>query len=239
MLITFLCLICSLFCSAYAEVSKEPLFVSLGSHCEPAHMLKSSGLRKMAFPFDWIVSFDGEALIEMLDDDFLHFFHPLAFFPFGPAGHLFQSYYHLEFLHEGDFNGSQFLSNFEKLTVKYTRRIERFRALNSYEGKVFFIREAYEGSMNDPHRYYKCPDNIEITEEFASRLYGALQRRFLNLDFCLLIINHHAADHVEIEKKLSSRLLIIRANPSKEAGYLETKVSAYTRFFGEIIQEEF
>lgn len=215
----------------FEELAAGPLFVSLGSHCRPAHTLRDCGLRKMAFPFDWIVSLDGEALIEMLDEDFSHFFHLPSFFPFGPAGHLFQSYYHLEFLHEGDFNGDFFLSNFEKLVAKYTRRIERFRALNSYRGRVFFIREAYEASLTDPHRHYKCAENIEIREEYALRLYEALERRFPDLDFCLLIINHHAAGHVLIEKKLSPRLFMVRASPSQESRDRQARIAAYTQFF--------
>ena len=47
---------------------------------------------------------DGEALIEMLSSDFRGFLDDGYFVPFGPAGALLQTHYHLEFLHEGDFN---------------------------------------------------------------------------------------------------------------------------------------
>lgn len=212
-----------------AECIGEPLFVSLGSHCEPAHMLRACGLRKVAFPFDWIVSFDGEALIELLEEDFANFFYLPSFVPYGPAGHLLHTYYHLEFLHEGDFGGDQFLFNMEKLQAKYERRIARFRSLSIYPGRVFFIREAYEGSMSDPHRYFRSKENLEISEAYALRLFNALQERFPLLDFSLLIINHAAQDIVTIEREVSPRLLMVRANPSSPE-----KVAAYTVFFREV-----
>jgi len=56
-----------------SQFNREPIFVSLGSYCAPASLIRSSGFRKAAFPFDWNISLDGEKLIELLEDDFEHF----------------------------------------------------------------------------------------------------------------------------------------------------------------------
>ncbi len=55
------------------QSSESPIFVSLGSYCRPAHILKGCNMRHAAYPFDWIMSFDGEGLIRVLKDDFKYF----------------------------------------------------------------------------------------------------------------------------------------------------------------------
>jgi len=52
---------------------KKHLFVSLGSHCEPASYLREFQLRNIAFPFDWIVSFNHEGAVAILEDNFNFF----------------------------------------------------------------------------------------------------------------------------------------------------------------------
>lgn len=216
------------------HATSEPLFVSLGSMCEPAHMLRFCELRRSAFPFDWIISFDGEAIIEMLENGFEIFFEDEYFVPYGPAGHLLHTHYHLEFLHEGDFN-RQFEANLEKLKQKYQRRIHRFKLLKHHLGKVFFIRYAYVYSMTDPHRFYKFKDNLEISEEYALRLYQTLKFIFPALDFDLLIINCCEGESFEEPKKICDHVSIFRANP-----YLEQskKIENYKAFFNKLLNEE-
>jgi hypothetical protein len=187
----------------------EPLFVSLGSYCEPAHTLRFGDLRKAAFPFDWIVSLDGNALIDMLNEDFALFFNEELIAPYAEAGHLRHTYYHVEFLHEGDFGGCDFGENWRKLKEKYQRRIERFRKLEEYKGKVFFIRSSFEHSHTDPNRYYHFEDNREISEEYALRLYETLKNRFLNLNFNLIIINQLDREGVET-RKLTDAIIEIK-----------------------------
>lgn len=214
--------------------TSEPLFVSLGSLCEPSHMLKYCNLRKRSFPFDWIMSLDGEAIIEILENDFKDFLNDEYFQPYGPAGHLLHLHYHLEFLHEGDFN-YQFEANLEKLKQKYQRRIQRFRNLNSYQGKVFFIRNAFIYSMTDPNRFFKFKENLEISEEYAYRLYQALRNFFPDLDFELLIINCCDGESFEDSKKICDHVRIFRANP-----YLSQaqKIENYRIFFNNLMSEK-
>lgn len=197
------------------EVGSESLFVSLGSHCEIGHMLRANELRKAAFPFDWITTIDSERFLQILREDFKNFLNPL-YLTVGSKGpgFLLNTYYHIEFLHEGDFRGNTYYPNFEKLQEKYGRRIQRFRELNSYKGKVFFLRTAFQYSTTDPHRHFFCEENLEISEEYAKELYSILKSYFPQLDFTLFIINNYGGIGVEEEKRLTDHLIFLRSNPN-------------------------
>ena len=165
------------------EISQEPLFVSLGSTCITAHMHRECGIRKAAFPFDWIISFDGEKLIDILKEGFLHFLNPDVLKVSGQA--LLNHYYRLEFLNEGDWEDANY--DIRTFSEKCHRRINRFKQLANYQGKVFFVRTACPHSLSDPHRIWKVKENIEITCEYADRLHKALKKCFPELDFELII----------------------------------------------------
>lgn len=214
--------------------SDEALFVSLGSFCEPTHMLRFCDRRKAAFPFDWIISFDGEAVIEMLQNGFDDFFNDVHFLSFGPAGALLQNRYHLEFLHDGNFN-HQFAVQFEELKQKYKRRIDRFYSLRSYPGKVYFMRNANIHSTTDPHRFFRCSSNLEITDDYALRLYEVLKCVFPDLDFDLLIVNPSDGNSLVEQKVIFDHVRIFNVSP-----YLEQsqKIEAYRAFFDRIIKED-
>jgi hypothetical protein len=197
------------------QSSQEPLFVSLGSWCEVAHALKACEIRNAAYPFDWITSIDSERFLEVLQDDFHHFFDE-AFLVVGgrDPGYLLHTYYRLEFLHDGDFRD---LTTMQKFKDKYQRRIERFRMLAEYPGKVFFVRTAYAGSTTD--LYYLCADNLEISDGYAWKLYRILQERFPKLDFTLVIINNDENHAVYEEKKLTEKLIKVRSHPGAELSH--------------------
>jgi len=191
-------------------------------------------MRQAAFPFDWIDSFDGEALIEMLKEDFLDFLNE-DFLAWDFGGALLHTRYHLEFLHEGDWRGDQYVPNMQRLKPKYQRRVERFRELANYPGKVFFIRAAYIYSVTDPHRYYKFQDNIEISDTYALRLYGALKFRFPKLNMNLIILNSHDRQTIEEEGRLSDHILMIRSKPLQDFSPL---VPSFQEFFAKLCKEE-
>jgi len=230
---------CDFFRDFEDEGLKGPVFVSLGSFCESAWVHDECKIRKAAFPFDWITSFDGEKLIEALEDDFLFFLdenylEPYAIYFPDLIYVLVNTKYHLEFLHEGYWDPVQFTENMNKLQVKYKKRIERFRKLKEYEGKVVFVRTAYLQSAIDPYRCYKSKENIEISEKYSLRLFEALKNYFPALDFCLIIVNVHDRKEVEMEKVVVPNLVMIRANNviCGTATYdIPTKVSAYKRFY--------
>lgn len=217
-----------------SEYRQETIFVSLGSYCAPASLVRSCGYRKAAYPFDWNICMDGEKLIEMLKDGFLNFLNEEYLVPFGWAT-LVNTYYHLEFVHDGSWEGNDISIYMPILQSKYTRRIERFKELNKHQGKVFFIRSAYINSLDDIHRFYKMSENIEISEEYALRLYAALTDFFPTLNFSLIIINNHEYQNVTIEKRIGGSIWMLRAAP----GYTEPVMqTSYQKFFDELLFRE-
>ncbi len=216
------------------EMNQETLFISLGSYCAPASLARTCGHRKAAFPFDWNISLDGEKLIEILRNDFSNFLNEEYLTPYGWAT-LLNTLYHIEFVHDGSWEGPDFAVFMPILQSKYQRRIERFKNLKNHQGKVFFIRSAYIHSIEDRNRFYKIKENIEISEEYALRLYESLKEYFPTLDFTLIIINNHEHKYVKEEKRIHDSLLMARAGPSFEEPVME---ASYDYFFNQLLQEE-
>jgi hypothetical protein len=158
--------------------SKEPLFISLGPDCYFAGFIDQIGYRKASFPFDWLLILDHSGMIKILDEDFKHFLDPSCYSIRTANRALVNHYYHIEFFHEHD---NDFIG-------KYGRRIDRFRRLNNYMGKVFFLRKSYEGA-NEPNFYWPSKDLLNISFEHALELKQVLKKRFPNLDFSLVIMN--------------------------------------------------
>lgn len=196
-------------------ISQEPLFVSLGSFCQTAHMHRECGIRKAAFPFDWIISFDGEKLIDILEEDFLHFLNSNFFKVSASRQELLNYHYRLEFLNEGDWEDAGY--DIKEFSLKCQRRIDRFRQLASYQGKVFFVRTAYPLSFSDPYRIWKIKENIEITYEYADKLHKALKKYFPELDFTLIIMNGPGDPGFAIEKQVSDDILMVRIDGTIES----------------------
>jgi len=213
------------------EYDQQPLFVSLGSYCAPASLARSCGHRKAAFPFDWNICLDGEKLIEILNDDFSDFLNDDYLVPFGNPT-LLNTCYHLEFVHDGNWDGIDFAYYMQLLKSKYGRRIERFKNIKRHRGKVFFIRSAYIYSVEDRHRYYKIKENIEISDEYSLRLFNALKKYFPDLNFTLIIINNHEDQCVKEEKRINDSLLMVRAAPSYEMPVMQ---ASYEQFFNELL----
>ncbi len=163
----------------------SPLFVSLGSHCEPTIILREEGLRQRAFPFDWLVTIDTEGLITLLNEDFRHLFNRDDLFsPLYPEC-IEHNRYKIEFKHDGPF--LQTAEIWQNVVEKYQRRIDRFRSLRDFSGKVFFIRVAYDPPEGGPTWWLKQP---HIDSNQAKALKEALDRYFPHLDFTLLVINY-------------------------------------------------
>jgi hypothetical protein len=211
----FLLLCSSLAADDQVALHEQKLFVSLGSHCDPARILQNAGLRKAAFPFDSIISMNGEAVLEMIETEFCYFLDERYLSPYPVGGDpLVHMRYHLEFLHDGRWLDNNLRENMLKLKAKYQRRIDRFNNLGSFPGTVYFIRSSYLHSLTDPHRIYKIAENREITEEYALRLYSVLKKRFPGLKFHVLIVNTHDKKEIEVEKRVNDNIMMIRANPS-------------------------
>lgn len=184
-LFLFLILGCDLLCSPQDDV----LFVSLGSNCNPGIYLKYYGFRTASYPFDWLLTIDGDRFIELLDSDFQDFLD--GKYLGRHQGNLVHTYYHIEFRHD--------FEEIEELRAKYQRRIARFKELDQYSGKVIFIREAYSQATN-PSLYWPNQEGLEISEESALRLNRAMKKLFPHLDYTLVILNSNDRDVDEINQ---------------------------------------
>jgi hypothetical protein len=157
--------------------AQEPLFISLGPDCYIAGYLVQIGYRRASFPFDWLLTLDHNAMVKLLDDDFKYFLDPSCY-SIHTNKYLIHTYYHIEFRHEHD----------DDLIGKYGRRIDRFRRLNNYSGKVFFMRKSFAGA-EPPIFYWPSKDLLNISFEHALELKQVLRKRFPDLDFSLVIVN--------------------------------------------------
>lgn len=178
----------SLLEETFAGLADDVLFVSLGSTCHPAGILRNLHLRKEAHPFDWMLTIDGKKMIEILDTNFDYFLKEEFLKPHPTSGILLHKRYHIEFSREPNSFGALEFKHMDQLKERFTRKIERFKRIRNYSGKVFFIRESWDLSTN---RNYNFPDagNLEMSRGYASELFEALKRFFPKVDFDLVIIN--------------------------------------------------
>jgi hypothetical protein len=204
--------------AADLKIAEKPMFVSLGSSCIPAGMLRNGGLRDAAFPLDWLLSLDTDGVIKAIEDDFNNFLNDEYLIPDNfliqkaSGASLVHLDYHFEFVHEGDFFGSEYEENMHGLRDRYQRRIDRFRGLAEYPGTVVFLRCSYKMALTDPHRYYKCKEVIDISDADSMKLYSALKERFPRGKIKLLIMNEGASplDGIVIEKMLGADVIKVR-----------------------------
>lgn len=213
-------------------------FVSLGSTCEIAHVLRECGLRNASYPLDWITTIDTSGFLKLFQENFKHFLDKSCLTPVRKDPYpLLNEHHKIEFLHDGRFNDESFANSMTDFQSKYQRRIERFRNLNNPSPlHVVFLRHAYKYSTSDPHRVYYCQDNLKIDDDQSMETYHTLQKFFPDLPFTLIIVNNHDISDIILEKQMINdglsgcKLIKIHANPGLD---LKTKSELYLRFFRE------
>jgi hypothetical protein len=166
------------------NMTRGVIFVSLGCDCFIAKALRHWRLRNAAFPFDWNFSLFLDKVIKLIDEDFRFFFtrdfgHQSCC---GCKGNL----YSVEFCHDNPFYDPADPETTE-IMLKYERRIERFRSLRFYPGKVIFMRQAYDNFQWPNAEFGRRIGKIDKEEALALR--DSLRRYFPGLDFLLVIIN--------------------------------------------------
>lgn len=173
-----------------------PLFVSLGADCLAAGMIQHFDKRQAAFPFDWILTLDEAAFLQVLNNNFQDFTtkeylvrHPINGY------RLVHSRYHIEFSHDWNDNywqnTTKYHEEIEKLQVKYQRRIARFQQLENYKGTVVFIRtigSSYKHIIMNPETYWFDHISTKNGKEFSLKLYDTLRNLFPHLDFKLIVV---------------------------------------------------
>jgi len=167
----------------------------LGSYCEVALQLRYHNLRKEAYSFDWLETLSNESIIGILDNDFEGFLDDQYYVSHPKYPFVIENTLHeFEFRHEEpDEKNKQdpevFERQFEKISNKYKRRIQRFRDIKNYKGKVIFIRSAFDFN-NEKNPYWGDPSQAFVTAAQAQNLKNCLERYFPDIDFLLVIINH-------------------------------------------------
>ncbi|MFI5343498.1 MAG: DUF1796 family putative cysteine peptidase [Chlamydiales bacterium] len=176
----------------HQENDANPIYVSLGSHCEVTNFIGYNGLRTAAYPFDWMLTFN-RSLISVLEQDFAFYVDEtyLKSHRFGVVNR----YYQIDFRHDWP----DFGQNWHKMDIrrilpevqdKYQRRIERFYELAQHKGKVFFIRAPLDIDYSLDVYPTFTKEAKRITSEEALAIRNLLLDKFPNLDFNLIIINY-------------------------------------------------
>lgn len=171
----------------------EPIVVSLGCHCAPAMCMTEHGLRKVAFPFDWMFTNNFEGFCRVLSSDFTDFLSEdfLDVHPYLPFV-VVNKHYGIEFRHDFPRAGPSLMSSILdsdwrdhilSIKEKYNRRIARFNQLACHKGKVFFIRMAYNSPW--PYEWPKV-----ITQSESIILRDILKAKFPQTDFDLIVVNY-------------------------------------------------
>lgn len=164
----------SLSLSSLSTLHSYDEVVSLGKSCEVATQLRLKGIRKNAYPFDWLVSpFD--ALESFIINEGVHFLDEdkLVFKEINPPNHpyysVLDSYYGLESYH--DFLGPDDIAQHDKVRAKFDRRKKRFFDLLRSDNRILLIRSGG-------------------TRQEAERLNNLLQMLYPNLDYTLLVVSY-------------------------------------------------
>jgi hypothetical protein len=156
---SFLLLICF-----YINNIEAVVAISLGGCCTIASVLRETGLRRAAYPFDWMFStFD--AVYKSIEDDFRLFLDP-ATLKVADDRRIVLNAYGIQFVHDfptihhpAALNDSEthewaeiradWRNFIEPIREKYQRRIERLRAALSGSDHVFLIRYGISKSERD------------------------------------------------------------------------------------------
>lgn len=167
----------------------SPIFISLGSHCEPSQQLILNNLRSAAFPFDWLLTLDFQGFLSLIQDDF-KFFMDRHHLIQDADGVVLNTYYHIDFRHElHDWPDNNFFKHYLEVKDKYKRRINRLKECKYNKTRAYFIRAAFDLNLN-PHLPTITQGCTKINQRQAVELKQLLRLKFPKLDFYLVIINY-------------------------------------------------
>ncbi|MDR3647152.1 MAG: DUF1796 family putative cysteine peptidase [Candidatus Babeliales bacterium] len=161
---------------------EETLVVSIGGACLAAIQIYNLGLRKAAYPFDVIYS-DLDGIINAIKTDFAYFIDIkyLTRKRFNNKYHLYNPSYNFIFPHDlHSDNGKKLNLKYEREKIidfqeKYKRRIARFKDLENFKGKVYFLR-TYSKNVQ--------PDTIGN----LIKLRDLISKKFPKLNFEIIVV---------------------------------------------------
>jgi len=199
----------------FNENLSPPIFISLGSHCEPSQQLILNNLRSAAFPFDWLLTLNFQGFLSLIQEDF-QFFMDHRYLTQDASGVVLNTYYCIDFRHElHDWTDNDFFKHYPEIKEKYRRRINRFQECKYNKSRAYFIRAAFDLNLN-PFLPTITQDCTKIDRNQANALKNVLCRKFPKLDFYLVIINYdeeNADDILGVDRVLEFK---IRKSHKKE-----------------------
>ena len=143
------------------------MIIPIGIDCGLVELLKKNNLRKLAFPFDWIISSNG--ISECINDNFLNFI---------PEEKSFVNKYDMFFMH--DFSEHKYL--YDK--TKYLRRIQRLQnLLENGNEEIIFIRKGHACHHHE-EEYYTIKNDIND----AVKLDIILSNKYKNLNYKIILV---------------------------------------------------
>ncbi len=169
-------------------IQEKPIVICLGQSCFALLKIREFGLRWLAYPFDWNVTYNNALmkLIEndfanLLDEHFVHFEnHTRIWNTLYGGGIDLQQGFTLAHICPADATKENFFKDFfPSLKERMQRRIQRFyKAINS--GKhVYFVRgQVPLGDLSD------------VSRENIIKLTNLIKQKFPNLKFTLIAVNY-------------------------------------------------
>ena len=145
-------------------------YIPIGIDCDIAFMCKEFNMRKTAYPFDHIVTYDG--ITKILENNFNNFIPKIN--ENNINNHVFDKNYNTKFIHDN------FLLQEDK--DKYKRRIDRFLKILNTNKKIVFIKKGHS-----IHHHNEL-DNIVNEYEEVKKLNEYLKTNYKNLDYEIVII---------------------------------------------------
>lgn len=141
--------------SVATYINTETILVSLGEDCQPAWRLKQFNLRHVAYPFDWLRTYQFDGLGSCVQESFNAFLNLDYLVSFGNG--IRNKRYGIEFVHDFPTQGAQsshvaaenenagiVIANYSdylpQLNNKYTPRIKRFLDNLVSNDEIIFLR---------------------------------------------------------------------------------------------------
>lgn len=133
------------------QVSREAVtIVSVGAHCLAANFLRTMGLRRASYPFDWLFSNLG-IVQQCLDTDFADFLDPTHYEPVPLAARRApnEGYTHHR-LYREHFGGPPVFNHHDmtkpEAQAHFARAVERFRALRRRPTPAIYLGVSHAGA---------------------------------------------------------------------------------------------
>lgn len=156
---------------------QPPLLISIGKDCEVANRLIEFKLRKEAYPFDGMQTYNFEGLCRLIENDFTDFLNPTYLVKRGIS--VVNTYYDLYFRHDFPVENTttyivvdNWIDYLPNVSGWLNRRIKRFvDAIHDPSRKIVFIR-------------------TNILPKQAERFVSIMHNKFPEANYVLAVVHH-------------------------------------------------